>query len=243
MTVNGALWTLAIEFQYYLLLPFVAPLFVRWPWRSLFAAAAIAAGWRWLAWNELDFLVAVFLKLGAKAGVSEKEIRHLIETQLPAWSLHFALGILAGRAWMLRRRERPSGVSAWIPVVIAGGALLGLYAVFRNGTSILGAMGWIVFPLLIAIAFAAVVSWPSPLLSRVVASAPLAGWGGSAIRRTSTTCRCCSCSTPTCRGRMRSSRSWFGWRLFWGFRRLRTASWRCPISRGRAKRRRSRIGP
>ena len=35
MTVNGALWTLAIEFQYYLLLPLVAPLFVRWPWRSL----------------------------------------------------------------------------------------------------------------------------------------------------------------------------------------------------------------
>lgn len=177
MTVNGALWTLAIEFQYYLLLPFVAPLFVRWPWRSLLVAAAIAAGWRWLAWNDLDFLVGVFMKLGAKAGVSEKEIRHLIETQLPGWSLHFALGILAGRAWMLRRRDRPSGALAWIPVVIAGGALLGLYAVFRNGTSILGAMGWIVFPLLIATAFAAVVSWPSPLMSQLVASGPLAGLG------------------------------------------------------------------
>lgn len=177
MTVNGALWTLAIEFQYYLLLPFVAPLFVRWPWRSLLVAAAIAAGWRWLAWNDLDFLVAVFMKLGAKAGVSEKEIRHLIETQLPGWSLHFALGILAGRAWMLRRRDRPSGLSTWIPVVIAGGALWGLYFVFRNGTSILGAMGWIVFPLLIATAFAAVVSWPSPVLSRIVAPAPLAGLG------------------------------------------------------------------
>ena len=177
MTVNGALWTLAIEFQYYLLLPFVAPLFVRWPWRSLFVAAAIAVGWRWLALNDLDFLVAVFMKLGAKAGVSEKEIRHLIETQLPAWSLHFALGILAGRAWMMRRQARPSGISAWIPVAVAAGALLGLYAVFRNGTSILGAMGWIVFPLLIAAAFAAVVSWPSPLLSRIVASAPLAGLG------------------------------------------------------------------
>jgi len=48
MTVNGALWTLAIEMQYYLLLPLVAPLFVRWPWRSLVAAFLIAAGWRWL---------------------------------------------------------------------------------------------------------------------------------------------------------------------------------------------------
>ncbi len=106
MTVNGALWTLAIEMQYYLLLPLVAPLFVRWPWRSLVAAAAIAAGWRWLAWNDLQVLADFYLRLGAKAGVTEKEVRHLIETQFPAWSLHFALGILAGRAWMLRQKAR-----------------------------------------------------------------------------------------------------------------------------------------
>jgi len=61
--------------------------------------------------------------------------------------------------------------------VIAAGSLFGLYIVFRNGTSILGSIGWVVFPLLIAAAFAAVVSWPSPLLSRLVASAPMAGLG------------------------------------------------------------------
>ena len=191
MTVNGALWTLAIEVQYYLLLPLVAPLFVRWPWRSLLAgggggggggrclvaAAAIAAGWRWLALNDLDFLVAFFMKLGAKAGVTEKEVRHLIETQLPAWSLHFALGILAGRAWLARRHARPSGATSWIPVAIAAGVVFGLYATFRHGTSILGSMGWIVFPLLIAAAFAAVVSWPSPWLSQAAAFAPLAALG------------------------------------------------------------------
>jgi peptidoglycan/LPS O-acetylase OafA/YrhL len=68
-------------------------------------------------------------------------------------------------------------LAAWVPLAIAAGALFGLYATFRHGTSILGSMGWIVFPLLIAAAFAAVVSWPSPWLSRLVASAPFAGLG------------------------------------------------------------------
>jgi peptidoglycan/LPS O-acetylase OafA/YrhL len=177
MTLNGALWTLAIEFQYYLLLPLVAPLFVRWPWRSLAAAAAIAAGWRWLAWNDLEALVNLYLRLGAKAGVTEKEVRHLIATQLPAYSLHFALGILLGRAWMLRRGRAITGKGKWVPVAIAACALAGLYAVLRNGTALLGQMGWIAFPAVMAAGFGAVVSWPSAWLSQVLANRPL-GWVG-----------------------------------------------------------------
>ncbi|MGE0357728.1 MAG: acyltransferase family protein [Burkholderiales bacterium] len=177
MTVNGALWTLAIEMQYYLLLPLVAPLFVRWPWRSLLAAVAIAAGWRWLAWNDLQFLADFYLRLGAKAGVTEKEVRHLIETQLPAWSLHFALGILAGRAWMLRRKREFSAAARWIPVGVAIAALLALHHVLRNGTSFLGQMGWIAFPVMIAVGLAAIVSWPSPILSRMLSAKPLAALG------------------------------------------------------------------
>ena len=177
MTLNGALWTLAIEFQYYLLLPLVAPLFVRWPWRSLLAAAAISAGWRWLAWNDLEAVVNLYLALGAKAGVTQKEVRHLLATQLPAYSLHFALGILLGRAWMLRRGRAAEGTGRWVPVAIAAFALGGLYAVLRNGTAVLGQMGWIAFPVVLALAFGAVVSWPSPLLSRLAAAWPLASLG------------------------------------------------------------------
>ena len=177
MTVNGALWTLAIEFQYYLLLPLVAPLFVKWPWRSLVGAFLIAAGWRWLAANDLDLLVAVFMKMVAHVGVKEAQIRHLLATQLPAWSLHFALGILAGRAWMLRRSATPSGVARLMPVAILVSAVLGLYTTLRYGTSILGSSGWVAFPVLIALGLAAVVSWPSPWLSRLAASRPLAAVG------------------------------------------------------------------
>ncbi|MCM2328526.1 MAG: acyltransferase, partial [Lysobacter sp.] len=179
MTLNGALWTLAIEFQYYLLLPLVAPLFVRWPWRCLAAAAAIAAGWRWLAWNDLETLVDLYLKLGTKAGVTEKEVRHLIATQLPAYSLHFALGILLGRAWMMRRGEVVEGIARWVPVMVAVGSVWGLHAILRQGTSWLGDLGWAAFPILIATGFGAVVSWPSAWLGRVVANRPLA-WVGKA---------------------------------------------------------------
>ncbi len=177
MTVNGALWTLAIEMQYYLLLPIIAPFFIRWPWRSLVAAFVIAAGWRWLAWNDLDGLARVYMKLGAKAGVTEKEVRHLIETQLPAWSLHFALGILAGRAWMLRRGKVIEGMLRWVPVSVFAVATVGLYAVLRSGTSFLGQVGWLAFPVLIAVALGAVVSWPSAWLSRAAACAPIAALG------------------------------------------------------------------
>jgi peptidoglycan/LPS O-acetylase OafA/YrhL len=62
-------------------------------------------------------------------------------------------------------------------VAIAACALAALFAVLRNGTAILGPMGWIAFPVVMAAGFGAVVSWPSPLLSRIAASWPLASLG------------------------------------------------------------------
>jgi len=177
MTLNGALWTLAIEMQYYLLVPLVAPLFVKWPWRSLLGAFLVAAGWRWLAEHHLDALVAVYLKMVAHAGVTESGIRHLLGTQLPAWALHFALGILAGRAWMLRRNKMIAGSGRWVPVGVAAASCVALYAVLRNGTSLLGQLGWAAFPVVLAAGFAAIVSWPSDLLSKVAASWPLSALG------------------------------------------------------------------
>lgn len=177
LTVNGALWTLAIEMQYYLLLPLVAPLFVRWPWRSLVAAFLIAAGWRWLAWHDLDFLVRFYVKLAGPARVTDGNIRHFLATQLPAYAFHFALGILLGRAWWMRRARVNRGIARIAPVVVAAASVCGLYALLRNGTAILGDLGWVAFPVVIAVGFGAVVSWPSEWLSRLVANPPLA-WVG-----------------------------------------------------------------
>ncbi|NJD89259.1 MAG: acyltransferase [Betaproteobacteria bacterium] len=177
MTVNGALWTLAIEMQYYLLLPLVAPLFVKWPWRSLVAAFLIAAGWRWLAWHDLDWLVKAYVRLAQPARVTDETIRHFLATQLPAYAFHFALGILLGRMWMLRRAKVVEGIARLLPVAVAAGSVWALLAALRGGTAILGDLGWATYPVVIAVGFGAVASWPSKWLSRVVANPALA-WVG-----------------------------------------------------------------
>ena len=98
MGVNGALWTLGVEAQFYLLLPLVAPLFVRRPAAMLAAAMAIALAWRLFAGS--DFLRA----------------------QLPAYLGHFALGIVLGRAW-LARRGAPSRATRLAHLVLGRGPL------------------------------------------------------------------------------------------------------------------------
>lgn len=98
MGVNGALWTLGVEAQFYLLLPLVAPLFVRRPATMLIVSMAIALGWRWTV--ESDFLRA----------------------QLPAYLGHFALGIVLGRAW-LGRRDRDAALARISHTVLGRGPL------------------------------------------------------------------------------------------------------------------------
>lgn len=97
MSVNGALWTLALEAQYYLLLPLLAPVFVRAPWRTAAALAAAAIGWRWLAMNRLDPWVAYLQAIEPRWNLSEATLRHLLYTQLPGYLAHFAAGMLAGQ--------------------------------------------------------------------------------------------------------------------------------------------------
>ena len=105
---NGALWTLAVEAQFYLLLPLVAPLFVRMPLRAFAAACAIALAWQWDTVHDLRILVEALLALGSHWRWPEPKVREVLAIQLPAFAAHFALGILLGRAW-LARSERAAG--------------------------------------------------------------------------------------------------------------------------------------
>jgi len=84
MGVNGALWTLAVEAQFYLLLPLAAPLFVRRP--ALMTSLSVAVSLAWRLAVDSDFLRA----------------------QLPAYLGHFALGIVLGRVWLERRDRAPA---------------------------------------------------------------------------------------------------------------------------------------
>jgi peptidoglycan/LPS O-acetylase OafA/YrhL len=98
MGVNGALWTLAVEAQFYLLLPFAAPLFVRRP--AMMLILSVIVSWVWRLSFDNDFLRA----------------------QLPAYLGHFALGIVLGRAW-LERRARASTLARIARTALGRGPL------------------------------------------------------------------------------------------------------------------------
>ena len=89
--VNGALWTLAVEAQYYALVPLVAPLFLRAPLTSLAAAFGVAIAWHLGARHGLDGVVALQRARGAPWDWSEATVRQLLATQLPSYFAHFAL--------------------------------------------------------------------------------------------------------------------------------------------------------
>ena len=120
---NGALWTLAVEAQFYLLLPLAAPFFVRAPWRSFAAAAALALAWQWGAAHGLQGWVRTGLAWGAHWAWSEANVRDVLAIQLPAFAAHLALGMALAGAWV-RSRGAPLRALARIALAALAIALL-----------------------------------------------------------------------------------------------------------------------
>ena len=143
---NGALWTLSIEAQFYLLLPLLAPVFARAPRRTALALLATALAWRWAASHS-----------------------HFLQTQLPGYLGHFAAGMLAARAWLHWRDQPPSKAAsiAWLAAAaIAGVVLWGLHA--PRGW-LLGDLTWALVLAALATLVVALVArgvpWAQPLLA------------------------------------------------------------------------------
>ena len=170
MNVNGALWTLSLEAQYYVILPLLAPLFVRAPWRTLVALLAIATAWRWLSSHDMDALVAWQKSLAWKE-VPESAIRHLVETQLPAFLGHFALGVMLGRAWLLARAPR-SGIARLAWIAAACGGLLMVYLVHSSLPGFFGDYTFATAPLAFALALHVAIT-VAPRIGKAFAIAPL----------------------------------------------------------------------
>src|SRR6185437_7513237 len=120
--VNGALWTLPIEVQFYALLPLAAPLFVRAPRAMLVAATAASLAWQWAGAHDLRPLVDMELELGSHWRWSEAVVRDVIAMQLPAYLAHFALGIVLGRMWLASRAAIVSSATKlfrWLAMLAA----------------------------------------------------------------------------------------------------------------------------
>jgi peptidoglycan/LPS O-acetylase OafA/YrhL len=146
LSLNGALWSLTLEAQFYLLLPLLAPLFVRAPLACSVALFAVAGLWRRLALDDLDGLVALQMAIGSRWDVTEAAVRHLLLTQLPGYLGHFAAGMAIGWMWW-RRRDRlvsRDEALAWLLALAAGlGAMYWAYAL--GGGAVLGRTGfWLV---------------------------------------------------------------------------------------------------
>jgi peptidoglycan/LPS O-acetylase OafA/YrhL len=143
LAVNGALWTLAVEAQFYLLLPLVAPLFARAPATATSLAFIAAAAWQWAARHGLEPLVAGYMALGTHWAWPESVIRNLLVTQLPSYLGHFALGALLARAWLAWREARP-GAARRAALLATGllGALL-LVGVLASRRALWGEQTWL----------------------------------------------------------------------------------------------------
>ncbi len=172
--INGALWTLAVEAQYYLLVPLLAPIFLRAPRTALGASIAIALLWQLGARHGLEPLVAVEIALGRPWAWTEPVVRQLLLTQLPSYLAHFAVGILAGRAW-LEWRERPLSPRLRSALRFAAAAgLLALYVVHGHLGPFLGDATWLVTPLAFGLVFFALAATRSRTAGGWLGGGPLA---------------------------------------------------------------------
>ena len=159
--VNGALWTLAVEAQFYLLLPLLAPLFVRAPWRSLAASVAISAAWIAGSIHGFDALVQWHLEIGRHWQWSEASIRRLLSIQFPAYLAHFAAGAAMGRLWFLHRARVARRVRALLLAACAG-----ILAAIVAGWHPLGEYGWMVSLAALAGIVLAAACGAAPILER-----------------------------------------------------------------------------
>lgn len=173
LSINGALWSLAVEVQFYLLLPLLAPWFARAPVRTAGGLFALAFAWRGLALHGFDGWVEYLRTIEPRWQVSEQAARQLIYLQLPGYAAHFATGMLAARAWWQWRSTPPSGRASGMWLTAGLAALLALWLLHAPGGWILGEFTWLLVVIALGIVVVALAARGIAIARPLLVNAPL----------------------------------------------------------------------
>jgi peptidoglycan/LPS O-acetylase OafA/YrhL len=116
--INGPMWTLTMEMIFYLVLPWLVLLFLRWRWLvTLPICIAVSLGWLYLAKHALGPVVRYWQ---TENGLDEATVRYFLSQQFPAHLANFACGMvlanLYSRYRSADRRSRPMRLltSPWV---------------------------------------------------------------------------------------------------------------------------------
>lgn len=109
--VNGAIWTLALDLAFYLLLPLVATWYYKHPFLGLALALGGSTAWKWFAVNSAFTLPALTVPDPKIA------VRMVLVTQFPTYLAHFALGMTAAWLYVKHRNRQSTGRSAAVVAV------------------------------------------------------------------------------------------------------------------------------
>lgn len=192
--LNMALWSLSIEAQFYLLLPFLAPLFVRnRVLIALPAALAVALLWKtyapdllmeWIYLSVSPSRLVFFDPISGRAGPFPIEMmRFFLERQLPGEIIAFALGMAAANLYSRLGSDGPTrqGLRAIDAAALAFVVLATPALVHLSFGDLLTGVWWrlLGMPLFLAgcalLVFAA--AFRTPLIDRIFASPVLAPIG------------------------------------------------------------------
>jgi peptidoglycan/LPS O-acetylase OafA/YrhL len=112
--VNGAIWTLALDAAFYLLLPLVAAWYYRRPFLGLAIALAASSAWKWFAVHSTLTMPALTVPDPKIA------VRMVLVTQFPTYLAHFALGMTAAWLYVKNRNRKSTGRYAAVLAVQVG---------------------------------------------------------------------------------------------------------------------------